>query len=189
MASELDFVRCGAKTRNGGECKKPPIRGGTRCRNHGGASKAARAKAAERVLRARLQGDLQQMGWDPVTNPALLLADLAGEARAFKELARAKLNELSDWESFNQLGTESVKAVVSVYVQAMRDVAAIADKMWSRGLDSEALRLEAERPSKEVAETLAKVVEHAMTLLELTPQQEARFPEAMRRALMEEGLI
>lgn len=32
---------CGAKTRNGGECKKPPLVGKTRCRLHGGKSTGA----------------------------------------------------------------------------------------------------------------------------------------------------
>lgn len=29
---------CGAKTRNSGLCTKPPLKGRTRCRNHGGLS-------------------------------------------------------------------------------------------------------------------------------------------------------
>jgi uncharacterized protein YjcR len=34
----LASPRCGAKTRSGGSCRAPAVRGKTRCRMHGGAS-------------------------------------------------------------------------------------------------------------------------------------------------------
>lgn len=45
-------IMCGAKTRSGGSCRKPPLAGKTRCRLHGGLSTgprttAGRAKCAE----------------------------------------------------------------------------------------------------------------------------------------------
>lgn len=33
--------RCGARTRRGGECRGPAVRGGARCRMHGGANSGA----------------------------------------------------------------------------------------------------------------------------------------------------
>jgi hypothetical protein len=45
--------RCGAHSRTTGEpCRNPPMRWSTRCRMHGGASPAARRKAADRKLYA-----------------------------------------------------------------------------------------------------------------------------------------
>lgn len=42
--------QCSATNRQGNRCGKPPILGGTVCRNHGGASPHVKRKAAERVL-------------------------------------------------------------------------------------------------------------------------------------------
>lgn len=40
---------CGARTRDGGSCKQPAMRGGLRCRMHGGASPQARRAAKLRL--------------------------------------------------------------------------------------------------------------------------------------------
>ncbi len=45
---------CGATTRDGGRCKQPARRGGTRCRIHGGSAPQVERKAAERVAEASL---------------------------------------------------------------------------------------------------------------------------------------
>lgn len=50
--SKRDPITCGAKTRSGGSCRKPPLAGKNRCRLHGGLStgprtSAGRAKCAE----------------------------------------------------------------------------------------------------------------------------------------------
>ena len=45
---EANFIPCGARTRSGNPCKKPPISGKHRCKNHGGLStgpKTAEGKA------------------------------------------------------------------------------------------------------------------------------------------------
>ena len=44
MKETLEPRRCGAKTRSGGRCKKHPIAGKRRCRNHGGLSTGPRTK-------------------------------------------------------------------------------------------------------------------------------------------------
>tara|TARA_B100000929_G_C15399513_1_gene384060 strand:+ start:396 stop:725 length:330 start_codon:yes stop_codon:yes gene_type:complete len=36
--NEPNFIPCGARTRSGNSCKKPPISGKRRCKNHGGLS-------------------------------------------------------------------------------------------------------------------------------------------------------
>lgn len=43
---------CGAKTRNGTPCRKPPLLGATRCRLHGGASPRSLEAARKRLLAA-----------------------------------------------------------------------------------------------------------------------------------------
>jgi len=41
----LASPRCGAKTRSGGACRSPSVRGKTRCRMHGGARGSGAPKA------------------------------------------------------------------------------------------------------------------------------------------------
>lgn len=43
---------CGAKTRSGTTCRKPPLKGATRCRLHGGASPNSLEAARKRILAA-----------------------------------------------------------------------------------------------------------------------------------------
>lgn len=45
-------VQCTAKTSSGYPCKRPPIKGGTVCRTHGGAAPQVRAAAQVRILMA-----------------------------------------------------------------------------------------------------------------------------------------
>lgn len=181
--------QCGAKTRSGQPCKRAPIVGGKRCRLHGSATPAARAAAERDQLRAQLNGVVQEMGWEPVTNPALLLANIAGEAEAFKDAARKHLNELDSWETRNQLGTESVKAVVAVYAAALRDVASVAEKLWRLGIDHTALQVEATRPAREQAETLNRVVQRALELADFDQDHENRFRQSFVQAIHDEGLV
>lgn len=47
--------RCGAKTRAGGTCGRPPMRGQTRCDMHGGKNPTVLAAAARRIARAELE--------------------------------------------------------------------------------------------------------------------------------------
>lgn len=176
---------CGAKTRSGDPCQSYPVEGATRCRMHGASAPAVRAKAKERVLRARMQADVAELGWEPVTNPALALAEIAGEMLAFKDLARQKMNELHSWENENVMGAEDVKARVTIYTQASRDAASVLDKMWGRGLDEgalrEMLRIRAERPTREQAQAFARVLQ----AVDLTPEQQQQLVAAMT----EEGLL
>lgn len=182
-------TKCGAKTRAGTPCKRAPIPGAKRCAMHGSATPAARTAAARNQLRIRLNGAVQAMGWAPVTNPALLLANLAGEAEAFKDAARAQMNELDSWDTLNKLGTESVKAVVAVYAAALRDVATVAEKMWRLGIDHTALQLETTRPAREQAEVLSRVIDRALNAAAFDHDHRTRLNQALAQALRDEGLV
>lgn len=47
-----DRVECGARTRAGGKCRRAPLKGKTRCRNHGGKSTGPRTDAGRELIRA-----------------------------------------------------------------------------------------------------------------------------------------
>lgn len=60
-ALSSDGGRCGAKTRSGGTCQKSPMRGFTRCRNHGaGAGRPPAAGPGSRYFPPELQADLDR---------------------------------------------------------------------------------------------------------------------------------
>ena len=47
----LASPRCGAKTRTGGSCRSPAVRGKKRCRMHGGARESGAPKGNRNALR------------------------------------------------------------------------------------------------------------------------------------------
>jgi uncharacterized protein YjcR len=47
----LASPRCGAKTRSGGSCRSPAVRGKRRCRMHGGASKSGAPRGNQNARR------------------------------------------------------------------------------------------------------------------------------------------
>lgn len=166
---------CGAKTRNGGTCKTPPVTGATRCRMHGGANPRSIVKARERILEARIKGELVERGWAPVLNPIPAMAEIAGEAAAFKDLAREKLNELDQWDHRDLKLAEQERAMVAVYSKSLNDTFAMLEKMARLGLDAEALRhalaIEQERPTREQAAEVQSWLIGMLDVMDVTPEQ------------------
>lgn len=181
---------CTAKSRRSGErCKNPPVVGSTVCRMHGGTTKQAKAKAAERLLTARIRGELAKVDIAPITDPAAAYADLAGEQWAFKELARQQLVVLESWGSYSEALGEQVRPAVQVYTQALAATQKVLADMLRIGLSAEALRAAKERPSREQAEALGRVIDALLGGLDLSADQQARVPAALSAALRKEGLL
>ena len=174
---------CGAKTRSGKPCQQHPIRGGTRCRMHGGSAPRALVAANRRTLEARIQGE-------PITDPVAAYADLVGETWAFKELAREKITELRAWTTVNVItGTDEAAAILQVYERSLdRAQRSLAD-MLRIGLTAEHLRQARERPTLDQAQTFQRVLEQLLDQLQLTDTQRALVPQALSAALTQEGLL
>jgi hypothetical protein len=117
-------------------------------------------------LRARINGELQALGWEPVTDPVARYADLAGETLAFKDLARERINELQSWEHASEFDAQDIHAAVKVYQWALEQSERILGRMSSVGLTTEILRealhLEAERPTREQMATLTAVLDKVL---------------------------
>jgi uncharacterized protein YjcR len=47
----LNSARCGAKTRSGGSCRSPAVKGKSRCRMHGGAKGSGAPKGNQNALK------------------------------------------------------------------------------------------------------------------------------------------
>src|SRR5215217_6021247 len=118
--------RCGAKTRDGGSCTQWPVKGTTRCKMHGGLAPRVQAKVRAMQLRARINGELQALGWEPVIDPIPRYAELAGETLAFKDLARERINELGSWQQANEFDSLDIHAAVKVYEWALEQ----SERIW-----------------------------------------------------------
>jgi hypothetical protein len=133
---------------------------------HGGLAPRVQAKVRAMQLRARINGELQALGWEPVTDPVARYADLAGETLAFKDLARERLNEVGSWEQTNEFHTLDIHAAVKIYEWALEQSERILGRMSSMGLTAEilreALQLEAERPTREQVATLTAVLDRVL---------------------------
>jgi len=133
---------------------------------------------------------LEARGWQPITDPVPLFADLAGEIWEWKESARARVDELESWSVTNLLtGAEDVRAIVQVYEKALDRAHRTLVDMLRIGLTAEHLRQAKERPSREQAEIFQRVLDKLLGALMLTPEQRALIPQALSAALRDEGLV
>lgn len=97
----IPSVRCSAKSKKAGgtRCPKWAIRGGTVCREHGGAAPRTKARAEERLAVATAQRSLDatltRMNLDapPIQDPAAAMANLAGRLLSGFEGVQSRLNE------------------------------------------------------------------------------------------------
>ena len=181
---------CGAKTRSGKPCRQHPIRGGTRCRMHGGSAPRALAKANRRVIEARIQGELEARGWEALADPVAAYADLAGEIWQWKEIARAHIADLQTWATVNIVtGVDEVSALVQIYERALERAQRSLADMLRIGLTAEHLRQARERPTLDQAKAFQRVLDHILEQLQLTDTQRALVPQALAMALSQEGLL
>ena len=182
--------RCKARSKGSGEqCKRSPVAGAEVCLAHGGGAPQVKAKAAERLLTARIRGELAKVEIDPITDPAAAYADLAGEQWAFKELARQQIQVLESWASWSEGAGEQIKATVQVYTAALTQMQKTLADMLRIGLSAEALRAAKERPSREQAEALQRVIDGLLGGLDLSAEQRAKVPAALTEAVRREGLL
>ena len=182
--------RCKARSKGSGEqCKRSPVAGADVCLAHGGGARQVKAKAAERLLTARIRGELAKVEIEPITDPAAAYADLAGEQWAFKELARQQIQVLESWASWSEGAGEQIKATVQVYTAALTAMQKTLADMLRIGLSAEALRAAKERPSREQAEALQRVIDGLLGGLDLSAEQQAKVPAALTEAVRREGLL
>ena len=140
-------------------------------------------------MEAELRGQLAARGVTSVTDPAAEYARLAGEVIDFRDICREQLDKLNSWTVFNEGIGEQARALVTIYERAQERSQKTLGDMLKIGLTAEALGLARERPSREQAEALQRVLDRVFADLWLTEEQKARIPQALTGALEAEGLI
>lgn len=134
-------MQCTAMSKQSHEqCKRPATPGATVCKSHGSKAPQVQAKAAERVLELRLNGELQKRGWEPVQNPEQALLDVAGEVLAWLELCRSRLALLATLDYENDKADQDVRPVVALYERAQERAVGTLHKLVSLGIQDRVAR-------------------------------------------------
>jgi hypothetical protein len=94
------------------------------CRMHGGAAPQVKAKAAERVAQQEfdkaMSRTLASLNVAPVDNPLTVLAELAGQAVAFKDAIAERVNRLQDNIRYQDArGAEQLRSEVALWERAL----------------------------------------------------------------------
>lgn len=190
-----EYPTCGAKLKKEvGTCKMHAGWGTNHvgsgpCKLHGGSTPNVVKAHQRKLLEARVRGELASREIFPVTDPTAAYADLAGEVWAFKELCREKIAELNSWDYTDMKGTTGLEPVIALYQDALSQVQKTLADMLRIGLSAEALQAAKERPSREQAEALSKVIQRLLDDLDLTVDQKMQVPTALANALRAEGLL
>jgi hypothetical protein len=93
----LDHMRlCGARRRDGGLCRQPPIRGAATCRLHGGSAPQVRRRAAERVVEARAIELARQYGVPREISPLEALTEELARTQGHVDWLAAQLDHRND---------------------------------------------------------------------------------------------
>lgn len=101
-------------------CRRPPIRGGSVCRSHGGAAPQVKAAAQRRLAAEEARRSLAEVGVSPIDDPLDALGELASEAWALKDHFAAVVAQLRDQYRFtDDKGAEHLDARVALYERAM----------------------------------------------------------------------
>lgn len=137
---------CRGHNRAGNPCGKPPKKGQRVCGNHGGDSPQALAAADRRIkireLEANINAILVKDGVTRIDDPFELMAQVAAEARDFKD---ALANRLAAIESIrykaSESGTEQLRAEVLLYERALDRTAKFLDILMKSSFEERRVRI------------------------------------------------
>lgn len=114
-------MKCkGTAKSTGKPCGLNAVKGSMVCHKHGGSAPQVKAKARQRLLAAQAAEELARLDVDPIDNPLAMLADLLGQAAAFKDILAVKVNALGDALRFEDVkGTEQLRSEVALWERAL----------------------------------------------------------------------
>lgn len=164
--------RCRATNRAGQPCGLPPIRGGTVCRFHGGASPNARTAATRRLATAEAEREVSDAVDErgPLTvaevyEELLRTATLAVE---WRNRAEKRVEELKgEWAAGPHL--DQTRAEVALLERAMDRTARVCELIARLDLDTRMSRL-----NQQTGQQIAAVIAYALAVFPTEQQEQAR---------------
>lgn len=187
--NENQSHQCGARTRQGGTCRKPPVPGATRCRLHGGASPRSLAAAERRLAQRDALGELDQLRqlgmveYGDEQNPVEVLAEQLREAHVNVAALRVLVGELGDDLTTTDVQRRPhVKALVDLYGMERDRLARLAEVAVKLGLEERRVRL-----GELVSARLAQALDGAMGDAGLTDDQVQAIRLGIARRLRDVG--
>lgn len=170
-----DELCTGHSKRTKKPCGNHPMRGSNVCRMHGGATKQARAKAKERRAEEQAQKALARMDVQPIADPLTALAELAGQAVAFKDAIAEKVNKLRAIRFLDHKGSEQLRSELAVFERALDRCERFVTSMVKLGLDERLVRIEEKQ-----ADLVLDAIEAALDAADVPADMR---PEAKRAAV------
>lgn len=186
---------CGAKTRNGGKCKRYPVDGGLRCKHHGGNSPQALRKAAERVAAREAEKILATYGQKADTNPVEALLEevrwTAGHVAWLRERVQELEHKQLTWGRTTEVdkgsgefpGVDVTQAAVpnvwlDLYQRERKHLVDVCKAAIGAGIEERRVRL-----AEQQGDLIVVVLQGILADLMLTADQQALVPEVASRHL------
>lgn len=134
--------KCTARKKRTHEpCGNWAVKGGLVCRMHGGGATQVRTAAKQRLLAAKAADELARLDVPPVDNPLTMLADLLGQAAAFKDVLAVKVNELTELRFEDVKGGEQLRSEVALWERALDRCERFAVNMARLDIDERLARI------------------------------------------------
>lgn len=165
-----DENRCHAHLTNshptnpGGPCPNAPMKGQKVCQAHGGRAKQNRAAGERRVAEAALEAKVKKLlastDAEPVDNPLVALAELAGQATAFNHALAELVNKLGEQIRYeSKAGGEQIRAELTLYERSMDRMERILSSVARLKID-ERLAVISEQQANKVIEAIDAALVH-----------------------------
>lgn len=173
---------CGAKKKQGeGTCTRPAGWGtdhpgfGT-CKLHFGKTKAAGAAA----VKQQAAEALAKLNVEPVTDPLSKLAELAGQALAWRDTIAAKVNTLTSLRYEGGVGTEQLRSEVALFERALDRCNTILATMARLNIDERLARI-----TEQQQEIVLSAIQAGFDAIELPLEQQQAARAAVVQKLRE----
>lgn len=177
MTSRRQARRCVGTKTNGEPCPKYAMNGATVCDTHGGKAPQVRAKSAERLAEQAAQRVLARIDVEPCDNPLKVLAELTGQAIAWKDAMADKVNELNSLR-YSTDGGEQLRAEIALWERALDRCGKFLVDMARLNIDERLVSIEERK-----ANLIADAVKAALAELELPAEMQAQARTTVARHL------
>lgn len=170
---ELTYTPCHAHTRSGRQCRNRPVPGTKVCRYHGGAAPQVRAAGQRRLAAQKIEADaaaaVAQQGLLAVEDPLHELSKLAAGSRAMLENLGARVNALSDIETWDDKQAPHARVALEAYERALDRTHRLLDTLVKHGYAERQIAI-----AEGEALLVSGIIRRVIAALGLTPDQQKR---------------